>query len=891
MVLEFHRTKLCAKHMTKILENTWWSLRWFLLLWMLALTGCGGCFSSSDEKKLTKEELEKKAKEQRESLEWKDLVSLPADSDAKFLFAKPGHWMESRQVFKSNREDLQIVAVNALTRAGKDLRIPGTNFTNEFTRRTSLPKGQEKNIDLQCFVPSSSVVQDSLSAVSTRLTFRTELLSYPLMTPILQAPAIKTAEELKDNEFQLVVLGPKPRAYSYLTVLDAIYWSGDELMTDERVRSYRVTMANPVNNKYALPKSLLTMTSIAVILWDDVDPDTLSDDQKRAIVDWVHWGGQIVVSGPSSWARLENSFLSPYLPAASASATELTSDSFASISAHWMTDDLNRNNPSRALEIVGDPISGVSFELKEGAQWLPETGQMVAENQVGRGRVVMTSFPLNDPQIFRWQYYSSFFSTGLLRRHPRTITTKTQNRQPTQVWTAPFQSSSRDARLHSNLRILTRDLPQANLRTESEETEQPELDEETLAGQGGDAFVRVKENKLNTPENHEAMQWGGRGAAWNDYSGMSFQAINALRSAAGIELPSRTTIIYLLGGYLLLLVPLNWAFFRVIGRLELAWIAAPVMAIAGALIVTKVARLDIGFARRTTEIAVLELHGTHDRGHLTQYLALYTSLSTNYAVQFPENDSVALPLGNFSRDFRRAGSGERALQTNYGRADGVTLEPLTVYSSSTEMLHAEQMVSLDGGLRLGSRSANGEGAAALKNDTGIDLEGALVLRRNVRGDVEMAWLGELASAQTATLDFKPTDGAPQSLWSEWDADPITQRQLPGTDGNAEQLWLGGVLKDLVTKTPLMPGQTRLFGYTKDRLGRLKVVPNEDQYDGCCLVVAHLTPQTLGVPVAEPRIRSRGKAAEQRKEDLENAVRENLKSSPDDPPESADSSNQ
>ena len=159
-------------------------------------------------------------------------------------------------------------------------------------------------------------------------------------------------------------------------------------MTDERVRSYRVTMANPVNNKYALPKSLLTMTSIAVILWDDVDPDTLSDDQKRAIVDWVHWGGQIVVSGPSSWARLENSFLSPYLPAASASATELTSDSFASISAHWMTDDLNRNNPSRALEIVGDPISGVSFELKEGAQWLPETGQMVAENQVGRGRVV-----------------------------------------------------------------------------------------------------------------------------------------------------------------------------------------------------------------------------------------------------------------------------------------------------------------------------------------------------------------------------------------------------------------------------------------------------------------------------------------------------------------------
>ncbi|MCR9293989.1 MAG: hypothetical protein NXI32_14790 [bacterium] len=844
---------------------------WHYLLGMLALTllcGCRGCVSNNEE--LTREELEKRAQERRESLEMSELISLPADSETKLLTVKPGHWHETVQSFKSNREDLQVVALGGITRGSDSVEIPGTNFVNEFTRRTSLPKGQTKTVDLQCFVPFSGKQSDPFAMVSNRLTFRTELLNWPLMSPILQSPSLKPANELNEHEFQLVALSPEALSYEFLTVLDAVYWNSEDLLSDMQTRSYYVSLVKPQNNRYLFPQSLLTMTSIAVVVWDDVAPDELSANQKNALLDWVHWGGQLVISGPSSWARLRNSFLSPYLPATEAQAIELNASDFAPISETWMVEDLNRLNTPAPIEFEGTPLSGLRYELNSEASWLPKSGELVAERQVGRGRIVMTSFPLNEPRLYRWRYFSSFFSTGLLRRHPRMVRRSIEDQSLSQFWTKPYQNSQHDPRMHSNVRILTRDLPLAA----SGQVQAPTagVDMNLAAGQPAEndessqlpppAFTSIQSGGLNAPDEQfpatEAMQWGGRGAAWNDYSGLTLRALQALKAAAGIELPSKKTILYLLAGYLACLVPLNWLVFKLLGRLEFAWIAAPIMALIGVLVVTRVARLDIGFARRTTEISVLELHGSYPRGHLTQYLALYTSLSTNYAIDFPENDSVALPLGDLTRSFRRATSERRNVRTNFGRSEGVTLEPLTVYSNSTEMIHAEQIIGLEGGLRLGARNAEGDGQPALRNETGLGLQGVLVMRRTPERLLEAAWVGDLSSGQTANLDFDPT--SEDQLMQPWQTDPITQSDKPVNQleesSETDALWVGGVLAELVQKTPLMPGQTRLFAYTNDRLSQLTLSPEEDQFDGRCLVVAHLTPQRLGDVLPDLNIRSR-----------------------------------
>src|SRR5690606_1118314 len=137
-------------------------------------------------------------------------------------------------------------------------------------------------------------------------------------------------------------------------------------------------------------------------------------------------------------------------------------------------------------------------------------------------------------------------------------------------------------------------------------------------------------------DNPPLMDRGYRAAAqsgvggWNDVSGAADAVRRSLKEAAGISVPKRDFVLRILAVYLVVLVPVNWAFFRLIGRVEWAWIAAPLIAIGGALAVVRLAQLDIGFARSRTEVAVLELQPNHQRGHLTRFTALYTSLSTNY---------------------------------------------------------------------------------------------------------------------------------------------------------------------------------------------------------------------------------------------------------------------
>ncbi|MCA9194842.1 MAG: hypothetical protein KDB03_23890, partial [Planctomycetales bacterium] len=658
-------------------------LLWLLMLAAVGVAGCGGC--RKEEENLTREEIERRQREREQAIELQDPVTLPADVDRKILTVKPGHWHETKQVIKSNREDLQVVVTADVALGMDPVELPGTDITNEYTRRTALPKGQEKAIDLQCYMPQIGSTENDpnlLPSQTRSLSLRSRLLSWPLLTPLIPQRFIP-CKKLNPNEFLLTVIGPEALGYEHLTTNNAVFWSIDGfVMGDQRIRSYDVSLIKPIDNKYAIPHSMLTMTAMAVLVWDDVNPDDLSSDQQQAIVDWIHWGGQLIVNGPSSWNRLQQSFLTPYLPISAATALELGQDNFGEISSTWATQDLSDAKSNGGLEITGSAISGISMQLAADGQWLPRSGQLVAEKQLGRGRVVVTAFPMRDPRITNWKYYGSFFSTGLLRRPPREIVQVEDGKS--QKWFGPLRGLEYDPRLHSNFRILTRDL---RLGT---------ADNSSLAP-NSNTSPELAINSSDKVE-QEALLWNSNGAAWNAHSAIAMRVAEALRGAAGIEMPKRSTLLWLLGGYLVCLVPVNWLVFKIIGRLEWAWLAAPMLAIIGVVVVTKVARLDIGFARRGTEIAVLEIQGSHPRAHLTSYMALYTSLRTNYSIDLPEDGSAVLPLGSVDRTQRRTMSNVQTMRTNYGSTDGVRLEPMTVLSNTTELLHAEQMVDLPGGL-------------------------------------------------------------------------------------------------------------------------------------------------------------------------------------------------
>ena len=57
--------------------------------------------------------------------------------------------------------------------------------------------------------------------------------------------------------------------------------------------------------------------------------------------------------------------------------------------------------------------------------------------------------------------------------------------------------------------------------------------------------------------------------------------------------------------------PFNWLLFKMLGRVEWAWIAAPAIALVRAACVIKLAQLDIGFAGRSEKLRCSKSHAGH----------------------------------------------------------------------------------------------------------------------------------------------------------------------------------------------------------------------------------------------------------------------------------------
>ena len=177
---------------------------------------------------------------------------------------------------------------------------------------------------------------------------------------------------------------------------------------------------------------------------------------------------------------------------------------------------------------------------------------------------------------------------------------------------------------------------------------QESLDEAILAqrAQVLDAAARapVAESPAAVLDETDLLKTRSGVAAWNDFSWISRSARQTLRDAAGIAVPSREFVLWTLGVYLTVVVPFNWLLFRLLGRVEWAWAAVPVLALFGGAAVIWLTQLDIGFARAETDVTVLETQNGYPRGHVTRYTALYTALSTEYRVAFDKPPALALPF-------------------------------------------------------------------------------------------------------------------------------------------------------------------------------------------------------------------------------------------------------
>ena len=668
------------------------------------------------------------------------------------------------------------------------------------------------------------------------------------------APPLCVSRLMQGFQYHMVLLTSREQKMKYLNLTDSVSVNDPQSYSPEKMPEFYFIVANEPENPIPLPANALQWTTIAYVIWDDLDPDSLDIDQQQALLDWLHFGGQLILSGPDCLSKLENSFLAQYLPAQSSQRTEIEKNQFVALNENWSIPSAKNPSVKRHLTITeGNPVIGIELLPHIDAQFVDGTGELVVERALGRGRVVATAFSLAEPRVKSWPSFQTFFSGALLRR-PRRQFGRPNNDELAFRW-ADDATSVYDTLVGSTLRLTSRDLGEVGDDGATTDEGSPYL------RAGSDELVElptVKGKPKRNPENTRLFggfrQNRGSGVAgWSDHSTIAEAARSTLKDAAGIKPPSASLVLKMLGVYLLVLVPVNWVLFRVIGKVEWAWFAIPFIAIAGAFAVVRMASLDIGFARSNSQVGLLEFHSDYSRGHLTQYSALYTSLSTKYDVELDNASGIALP-------FPAGGSKtEKTIQhVTLHQSIQNRLDNFLIQSNSTRMMHAECLFDAGGSFELTGQSEDIDQDSALDfsqaititNGTQLALASSAVLGRDESGDYHMSWLGDWDGQAAKTVQLNACER--EKIIALWE-DPSKTQVEDADSADSPKISAYKLLKAVVENLSLGKGEVRLLGYCNDQVGSNRFIPASTQTRQQTLVLAHLKPATL--PTARPDVNS------------------------------------
>ncbi len=746
------------------------------------LAGCSRPASQGNTEKL-------KTAQQKEDFELTRLATNPYSVDTVESAVKPGHWTSSAIDGVANNFDFRGELVS------RPENLPGVAFQLGASRPVALPKAQPKTMELTFYVPpaaGSTRVGIDLVAPGGSVV---EQSSFPL-------------QRLPAHQFYAVVLAAQPERFQYLRGLDCFVPESGDVVDPLSSAHYRVLLPR-VDKQTPVSSSALTWTNTAVLVWDEFDPSRLTTQQQTALLDWLHWGGQWVISGPGSLDLLRGTAFAPYLPAEGRGTWQLTADELAPLAALAAAGDRAPWQPKQ-------PWAGEQLEPRLDAQvMLAHQGRpLLVERRAGRGRVVVSAFRLSQRELLAFSGLDGFWNGWLLRRPARQF----RRYAGTITWRwadHPAISSFEMPERISRVAYFTRDEPRVREGNETVAPPQGAEDEE---------FAIAPDDT------------GPGVAGWTD-AGPTAQAVRrSLQVASGIKIPQAGFVVRMLGIYLLLLVPVNWLVFRLLGRLEWAWAMVPVLALGFALAVARLAQLDIGFIRAENEIAVLEMQAGYARAHVTRFTSLYSSLSTQYDLAFSDPSALAQPFA--LQEFLLPGQTRTAM---YFRRDRrVRLEGFQVASNSLGLMHSEHLWELDGPLEL---SAEGDLVA---NHTQLDLRGVGIV-----GPRGTAWIGALPAGSRREVKFSPWPSAPAEapdpavgLWAEHrDTDPATAAVTSPEVISVRQLLELG-------ETSRPDDETRLVAWTDQPIEGLSIAPQAAQRRHVAVVVAHLAWEPAATPVAD-----------------------------------------
>ena len=703
--------------------------------------------------------------------------SLPGDVDGQLLFVKPGHWTNVRFEARGGPTDFRgDASFRLLHDVGVVESLEG--MTWESRRALVVPRRETRIFDGIVRTPPTAAAVETIDAPNPYAAWRLDVRLTDAGASGMNFESRWPVVALRNHQALLAVLTDRPTAYRFLSKLDVVAAPGHDGELASDAAHYRVaTVAGEA--RAAVPDSLAAWTTTAVVVWDGFDPKTLSPTQGRALIDWVHWGGTLIVAGPGAPPPRDAGPLASVLPAEVGRTLALAREQTAPLGKEWTAP--GSPPPATTHEWRGvelRPASASKVLIAAGDSKLP----LVVERRAGRGRCVMTAFELTERDLIDWTSYDGFWNGCLLRRPSR------YGAERAGSWTLGWtdRGSWYDPTRTSGLRMAVRD----------------------------DGRDRPARRRGETSRQYAYdLRFGPGTAAWRNDGPIVEAAVRALRAEAAIVVPGVEFVVAAVAIYVLALVPLNWLVFRAFGRPERAWLATLPIAAAFAAGFVYLAELDIGFARSSHEIAVVELQPGYSRALVSRFLAVYNSLGTAYRIE-AEAAAIATTLaGSAEPNDSTAGGPSVALIQDVGPSHDAEAAPaaisgFAVGSNSAALLRLEQVVDY-GRIECVELA---DGTYRVTNRTGFDLT-----------DVRISGRG------AARFEHLPRDGS-QTFRVE--AAPPSRRSEPLHETMPVET-LRRAAGDFAA------GELRLTAVAAEQVAGLKLVPAPTQRRGLTLVVAHL----------------------------------------------------
>lgn len=836
--------------MVALLGRGWWCV----LICLPLIAGCDGCRLTNQP-----DEAGKQLDEQQPPFTSRGAEAYPAtrsdsqNGDSPNGSVKPGHWTTAGLSLRSNADDRRgVVQTRAnvgespgtLVDGALAQTAPSASAEPFLVRRPAvLPKGQMRRLETRFLAPErDNQLIDSVGLEGQFLgldsTARHDL-----------RPA-RFAAMLPQTYF-MVILTNRPERFNRWQTSDWVRPIQSEQSFKRSPDNYRIVIP-PIQGVIPLAETALDWTSTAVLLWDDVPATALTPGQRTAILDWLNFGGLIVVNGPAGVDALTDANFRDLLPITPGGVAELlAADAQIFVRSHGVASDSSTAAVIAGLDGNSSHVAAAG-DLRADAMEIG-AGQLLAERRVGRGRIVQCRVDLMSSWLMPWKSYDSFVNSAVLARPPRVLrldeiaaalaTNVPIAISPEEPDVAPGSSveietdlkvappvlqtfvgaknESVSPAINTGLRFfsrnarmrLTRNTPEAgesqfSVPMSDIGSDTPGADTGSAAGRSDEAWP------------HPVSGLGG----WTNESDLLTWSRGQLRREIGVSIPKSSLVFRSLLIYLVVLIPLNYLVFRMLGHLEWAWLAVVPLSIAGAFWVAHASQLDIGFVRSRNELALLELPVDYPRGHLTRVVGLYNSLASRYRIGFATADAAIDVIRSSSRGQSEASLfGTAAPELELGFEAGPAMDNIAVGSNSYGVVHVEQIIDVDGAIRAqyaapntATRSLDG---GSISNESSLELLDAFVIERDAEGATRMAALGTIGS------------GARKAILMQRGGSVVVPSELP--------MGMTDAMSRLLASDAIPVGSARLIARVEQPLGGMTIAPDCKQVRAQTLVLVHL----------------------------------------------------